>query len=46
MNLENPGVKQQLIDYLVTENQILKEKHGNQRIPLSDNQRRRLSVKV
>ena len=35
----------QLIDYLRTENQVLKEKLGKGRILLDDNQRRRLAVK-
>ena len=36
----------QVIDYLRTENQILKEKLGKRRILLSDDQRRRLAVKA
>ena len=38
--------QQQVIDYLRTENQILKEKLGKRRILLNDDQRRRLSVKA
>ena len=37
--------QQEIIEYLRTENQILKEKLGNRRILLSDDQRRRLAVK-
>ena len=37
--------QQEVIEYLRTENQILKEAHGKKRIPLTDNQRRRLAVK-
>ncbi len=37
--------QQQVIEYLVTENQVLKEKLGKKRILLNDNQRRRLAVK-
>jgi putative transposase len=37
--------QQQVIDYLRTENQVLKEKFGNRRILLTDDQRRRLAVK-
>jgi len=37
--------QQELIDYLLTENQVLKEKLGGQRILLSHDQRRRLAVK-
>ena len=37
--------QQQVIEYLRTENQILREKLGKQRILLNDNQRRRLAVK-
>jgi len=37
--------QQQVIEYLITENQVLKEKLGKKRIILSDNQRRRLAVK-
>jgi hypothetical protein len=36
--------QQQVIDYLRTENQLLKEKRGKKRILLSDDQRRRLAV--
>jgi len=38
--------QQQVIEYLRTENQILKEKLGKRRILLSDDQRRRLAVKA
>src|SRR5471030_272880 len=37
--------QQEVIEYLRTENQILKEKLGKRRIVLSDDQRRRLAVK-
>jgi putative transposase len=37
--------QQEVIDYLRTENQVLKEKLGKRRILLSDDQRRRLAVK-
>jgi hypothetical protein len=37
--------QQEVIEYLHTENQVLKEKLGKKRILLSDNQRRRLTVK-
>jgi hypothetical protein len=37
--------QQELIEYLRTENQILKEKLGKRRILLTDDQRRRLAVK-
>ena len=37
--------QRQVIDYLQTENQILKEKLGKKRILLNDNQRRRLAAK-
>ena len=37
--------QQESIDYLRTENDILKEKLGKKRILLSDDQRRRLAVK-
>ncbi len=37
--------QQEVIDYLRTENQVLKEKLGKQRILLNDDQRRRLGVK-
>src|SRR5437867_10445327 len=37
--------QQQVIDYLRTENQILKEKLGKRRILLNDDQRRRLVAK-
>ena len=38
--------QQQVIDYLRTENQVLKEKLGKRRILLNDDQRRRLAVKA
>ena len=37
--------QQQVIDYLGTENQVLREKLGKLRILLNDDQRRRLAVK-
>lgn len=37
--------QQEVIEYLRTENQVLKEKHGEKRILLNDDQRRRLAVK-
>lgn len=37
--------QQEVIDYLVTENAILREKVGGNRILLDDDQRRRLAVK-
>ena len=37
--------QEKVIEYLRTENEVLREKHGNQRILLSDNQRRRIAVK-
>ncbi len=37
--------QQELIEYLRTENQVLKETHGKKRIILNDDQRRRLAVK-
>jgi hypothetical protein len=37
--------QQNVIEYLRTENQVLKEKLGKKRILLEDNQRRRLAVK-
>jgi len=37
--------QQQVIEYLHTENQVLKEKLGRKRILLNDDQRRRLAVK-
>ncbi len=37
--------QQELIEYLRTENQVLKEKLGKKRILLTDDQRRRLAVK-
>jgi len=38
-------LQQELIDYLMTENQVLQEKLGGRRILLNDDQRRRLAVK-
>ena len=37
--------QQEIIEYLRTENQILRESHGKKRIRLNDNQRRRLATK-
>ncbi len=37
--------QQEVIKYLRTENQVLKEKLGNRRILLTDDQRRQLAVK-
>ncbi|MHC4878495.1 MAG: hypothetical protein ACYTGL_18770 [Planctomycetota bacterium] len=37
--------QQEVVDYLRTENQVLKEKSGKNRILLDDDQRRRLAVK-
>jgi putative transposase len=37
--------QQHMIEYLITENQILREKLGKKRILLNDDQRRRLAVK-
>jgi putative transposase len=37
--------QQEVIEYLRTENQVLKEKLGRKRILLNDDQRRRLAVK-
>ena len=37
--------QQRVIEYLRTENQVLKEKLGKKRILLNDEQRRRLAVK-
>ena len=37
--------QQDVIEYLITENQVLKEKLGKKRILLNDDQRRRLAVK-
>jgi len=37
--------QQQVIEYLLTENQVLREKLGKRRILLDDDQRRRLAVK-
>ena len=38
--------QQELIDYVLTENQALKEKLGGKRIVLNDDQRRRLAVRA
>ncbi|HUU97044.1 MAG TPA: helix-turn-helix domain-containing protein [Phycisphaerae bacterium] len=38
--------QQQVIEYLRTENRVLKEKRGKRRILLNDDQRRRLAVKA
>lgn len=37
--------QQKIVDYLITENRILKEKFGKKRILLNDDQRRRLALK-
>ena len=37
--------QQEVIGYLRAENQVLKQAHGNRRIRLNDDQRRRLAVK-
>jgi putative transposase len=37
--------QQEVIDYMLTENQVLREKLGRKRILLNDDQRRRLAVK-
>jgi len=37
--------QQAVIDFLLTEVRVLKETHGGKRIPLSDDQRRRLAIK-
>ena len=37
--------QQELIDYVITENRVLKESHRSKRILLTDDQRRRLAVK-
>ena len=37
--------QQEVIEYLLTENQVLKEQFGTKRILLNDDQRRRLAVK-
>ena len=34
-----------MIEYLITENKVLRETHGKKRILLADDQRRRLAVK-
>lgn len=38
--------QQQVIQFLMTENRVLKETHGSKRILLNDDQRRRLAVKA
>lgn len=38
--------QQAVIDYLVAENQLLKEQLGGRRLQLTENQRRRLAVKA
>ena len=38
--------QQEAIEYLRTENQVLRETHGSKRILLDDDQRRRLAVKA
>ena len=38
--------QQQVIEYLLTENQVLREKLGKRRILLDDDQRRRLAIKA
>ena len=37
--------QQDAVEYLITENRILREKHGKKRILLNNDQRRRLAVK-
>lgn len=37
--------QQEVVEYLRTENQVIKEKFGKKRILLNDDQRRRLAVK-
>jgi putative transposase len=37
--------QEQVIEFLRTENRVLRETHGNKRIVLNDDQRRRLAVK-
>jgi len=49
-SLSHPGravheEQQRVIEYLRTENQVLKEKLGKKRIMLNEDQRRRLAVK-
>jgi hypothetical protein len=39
------GRQQEAIDYLLTENRVLREKLGKKRILLNDDQRRRLAIK-
>jgi putative transposase len=39
------GGQQEVIDYLLTENRILREKIGKKRILLNNDQRRRLAIK-
>lgn len=38
--------QQDVIDYLHEENRVLREQLGNKRLPLTDDQRRRLAVKA
>ena len=38
--------QQFVIDYLITENKVLRETHGKKRILLTDDQRRRLAQQV
>jgi len=44
-SVRRPPRQQAVIEYLRTENQVLKEKLGKKRILLDDDQRRRLAVK-
>ena len=37
--------QQEVIEYLIEENRVLREQIGNRRLRLSDNQRRRLAAK-
>lgn len=37
--------QQDVIDYLLEENRVLRAAHGPRRVPLNDDQRRRLAVK-
>ena len=38
--------QRQVIEYLVEENRVLKEQLGGKRVPLNDDQRRRLAAKA
>jgi hypothetical protein len=38
--------QQQVIEYLVEENRVLRDQIGNRRIPFSDDQRRRLAARA